>query len=167
MLRKLISLTVCLLLLTTFGCPEGGEYRELGEGDNVSNTSPPEHHDHSHGPHDGHILELGDYHGELTFENGIATLYILGADAATATPVTGGTAVLKLKSGDEVQEITLVANPEEGETDGATSKFISEAGKIPDSVKDIEGLAGDVVLTVGEKSVSSSISHDHHDHHDH
>lgn len=150
------------------GCPQAKEpYRELGAKDDVTNTAPAEHHDdHDEGPHGGHILELGKYHGELTMDQGrVVTLYILGGDVKTAVPLADASAVLHAHVGNEEKEIPLTAAPLEGETDGKTSRFTAAADAIPEAIKDIEDLKGEVVLTVGGEKTTAEITHDHdHDH---
>lgn len=151
------------------GCPSGGDedLRELGEADNVTNTDPVHEHHHDEGPHGGHILEFGDYHGEITHKDGIVTVYVLGDDAETAVPLEGASAVLNLKSGDETVEIALTASPEEGEAEGSSSRYTSAAGALPESVKDIEEVEGSVVLKVGDKSMTAEVEHEHDHDHDH
>jgi len=162
------SMVLCLTLFVA-GCPSGNEdLRELGETDNVVNTDPVEEHDHHHdeGPHGGHILEFGDYHGEITHKDGIVTVYVLGNDAETAVPLEVASAVLNLNSGEETVEIALTASPQDGETEGTSSRYVSAAGAVPESVKDVEDIEGSIVLTVGDKSMTAEIEHDH-DHHEH
>ncbi|MCA8998611.1 MAG: hypothetical protein KDA80_16545 [Planctomycetaceae bacterium] len=153
------------------GCTESGDgYRELGEVDDVTNTAPPEHHHHHEsGPHGGHILEFGEYHGEITMdESRVVSVYVLGDDAETAVPLAEASAVLHLHQGEEELEIDLVAAPLEGEGDGMSSRFQSAAAALPDSVKDLEGIHGEVVLKTGDKSFTAKVEHDHgHDDHGH
>lgn len=170
MFYKLVSTAAVLgLSFTLTGCVGSeGEYRELGEGDNVTNTAPPEehHHHHDEGPHGGHILEFGDYHGEIVFADGTVSVYVLGDDAETAVPLENASAVLKLGSGDESKEIALAATPQEGEAEGSSSRYSAAAADLPEGIKDLEDITGSVLLTVGEKTLTAKVEHDH-DHHDH
>lgn len=162
----IICLSICFL-----GCVGSqDDFRELDETDNVTNTAPPEEHDHHHeeGPHGGHILEFGDYHAEIAFADGVVSLYPLSDDIKTAVPLEGTTVVLNLVVGEETKEIPLGADPQEGDAEGAASKFSSAAGSLPDSVKDIEDIVGSVVVTKGDDKLTAKIEHDHdHHHHDH
>lgn len=158
-----------LLLPLMWGCVDnGGEYRELTEADDVENTHEHHHHDHAEGPHGGHVLEFGKYHGEITMgKDRTVSVYVLGMeDMSKAIPV-AGTATLHLKVGEEEQAIELTAAPQEGEAEGESSRYTTT--EIPESIKDIEGIAGHVELKVGEETMKAEISHDHHghDHHDH
>ncbi len=165
---KFQLLTVLCLTLIMAGCPSGDEgLRELGDADDVTNTDPVDEHHHDVGPNGGHILEFGDYHGEITHKDGIVSVYVLGDDAKTAVPLEVAGAVLNLKSGEETVEISLTASPLDGEAEGTSSRFVTEAGAVPESVKDIEDIEGSVVLKVGDKSLTAEIEHDHDHDHDH
>jgi len=155
------------MLALMLGCPSQGEYRELGQEDDVTNTTAHEHH-HDHGPHGGHIVELGDYHGEVVMDDGrTVTLYILDGDAETAVPVANANAKLHAHAGGKEKEIELTAAPQEGETDGKTSRFTAAAELIPESIKDIEDLTGEVILVVEGKESIGEITHDHGHGHEH
>lgn len=161
--RVLVLGTMALPLM--LGCPQGGGHREFSDADNVTNTDPHDHH-HEHGPNGGHILELGEYHGEIAITDGrVLTLFVLGEDAKTPVPVADATAKVLLKVGEETKEIPLEAAPLEGETDGKTSRFTAAADALPAEIVDIEGVNGEVVLIVAGKEHKASASHDHH--HDH
>ncbi len=167
-MNKVYLATALCLALVASGCPKSGDgTRTLGEGDDVTNTSPPEHHHHDEGPHGGHILEFGDYHGEIAHKDGIVTVYILGDDAETAVPLEGATAVLKLKSGEETVDVALAASPQEGEAEGSSSAYASAEGGLPEGVKDIEDIEGSVEIKMGEKTLTATIEHDHDHAHDH
>ncbi|SFJ05152.1 hypothetical protein [Planctomicrobium piriforme] len=163
------AITTCGLALM-LGCPDQGQtYRELDKKDDVTNTAPADHHhDHGAGPHGGHIIELGKYHGEVTVSpERIITLFILGGDAKTAVPLAKATASLHAHLGMEEKEIPLTASPQEGETDGKTSRFIAVAEIVPESIKDIEDLKGEVILIEGEEKSVGPITHDHDHEHEH
>lgn len=161
--------TLGLVLLLFVGCNPGGGggYRELGQQDDVSNVDPHGHHHHDHGPHGGHIIELGHYHGEITMDQSRAiTVYLLGDDAETAAPAANAVLVLLLKSGEEELEIPLTSSPLEGETDGASSRYVATGDLIPEGIDDLEKVEGSVRLTIGEETTTGKIEHDH-DHHHH
>lgn len=159
--------TLSLALLLLVGCNRGGGggYRELGQQDDVTNVDPHGHHHHDHGPHGGHIIELGNYHGEITMdESRTVTVYLLGDDAETAAPAANATLTLLLKVGEDELEIPLTSSPLEGEEDGLSSRYVAAADAIPESIDDIEEVQGSVRLTIGEETVTGKIEHDHHHH---
>ncbi|WP_437226778.1 hypothetical protein SH661x_000010 [Planctomicrobium sp. SH661] len=165
--RSALLIGACALPLM-MGCPPKGDgYREMGAKDDVTNTHPDDHH-HDAGPHGGHIIELGDFHGEVVMDDGRnVTVYILGDDAATAVPVADASAKLHAQVGNEKKEIALTAAPQDGETDGKTSRFTAAAELIPVEIIDIEDLQGEVVLIIAGKESTGKISHDHDHGHDH
>lgn len=166
--RTALLVGACTLPLM-MGCPPKGEaYREMGAKDDVKNTTADDHHHHDAGPHGGHIIELGDYHGEVVLDKDrVLTLYILGDDAATAAPVADATAKLNAKVGADKKEIALTAAPQEGEADGKTSRFTAAADALPAEIIDIEDLQGDVILIIAGKETTAPIAHDHDHDHDH
>ncbi|MEW4490576.1 hypothetical protein AB1L42_21000 [Thalassoglobus sp. JC818] len=153
------------LMVAIHGCGSDDGYRELGDVDDVVNTDPVHDHHHAEGPHGGHILEFGDYHGEIVYSDGLVSVYILGDDAETAVPLEAATSTLMLGEGDDVTVIELAANPLEGEAEGTTSRFTSAEGALPESVDDIEEITGQVEVKAGDKSMTAKVTHDHdHDH---
>ncbi|MEZ6056680.1 MAG: hypothetical protein R3C01_08245 [Planctomycetaceae bacterium] len=174
MLRKLNSfalslglLSLSLTLLT--GCEKQQEARPFSAGDNV------DPHDHDHGglgPHLGHIIELGEeeYHAEVTLDITTRELavWVLGPDSKTLAPLTNATVALQLTVDGKEQELTLTAAPQEGESEGAASKYEWKGEPLADSIKDAEMLVGSISVAFAEKSYTGKITHDHgHGHDDH
>ena len=163
---------VCLAAAALFacGCPAKEEFREFGEGDDVTNVTPVPEHSHEHGPHGGHIIELGEeeYHAEVTVdESRKLTIYLLGPDAATAAPIAAASIVFEMGDLDAPTVLTLNAAPLEGEPEGQSSRFEAAADALPESVHDIEELHGAVVVDVAGQSYVGALSHDHGDAHEH
>jgi len=147
------------LSITPFltGCPAGGNSKELTDKD-TQKTAPVEGHAHEHGPHNGEIVELEPNHGEVALEQDRkATLYILDGAVKNPVPMADTTAVLKLKDGTSV---TLKPMPLEGETDGKSSRFQSE-GPLPEAIKDVHDIAGEVIVTTGGKETKGEVGHAH------
>jgi hypothetical protein len=150
-------------LLAFAGCnSESGDYKQLTEKDAAETPAVVDDHHHEHGPHEGHVIELGEHHGEVVLESDRKlTLYLLDGELNNAVPLGDATASAKLKIGTEEQTVELKPLPLEGEADGKSSRFQS-AEPLPESVKDLEGVEGDVTLTVGGKSTTGAIEHHHH-----
>ncbi len=157
-----------LLTAGLLGCGGGDELRTFDEQADSAIEDDHHHHDHAHGPHDGHIIELGgdDYHAELVFDAATRTLevYLLASDVKTPLTTTEESISVRLKTGDEENEFRLLADPLEGETDGS-SHFKLEDAQLPDAIKDAEDLEGTVVVTIDGTQYRGPITHDHgHDH---
>jgi hypothetical protein len=167
------SFAACAALaFSLLGCNGGDETRTFTEQDDVANTDPHDHaHEHAHGPHEGHLVELGgeDYHAEVTLSaDRKPTVYLLAADAKTALPIEAESVSLRLEVDGEKQEFKLAPAPAEGEADGKSSVFTLAEGSLPESIQDAEGLEGEVVVTFGGTQYRGAITHDHGDHgHDH
>ena len=84
-------------------------------------------HDHAHGagPHGGTVTDWGGgaYHIEFTVdhEKQAATVYVLGSDEKTPSPIK--TDKISLVINDPETEIELVASPLDGETADNASRF--------------------------------------------
>ena len=152
------------------GCQPAADTRTFTETDDV--THPEEHvHEHAHGPHGGHVVELGgeDYHAELTFDAATRKLavYLLASDLKTPLPSEAPTASVRLKVGDAAQEVVLAAQPQTGDGDGKSSLFQQQEGTLPESIQDAEGLEGEIVVSIGGTQYRGPITHDHGDHEGH
>ena len=162
------------LAFLAVGCGSGDdELRTFGEADDVENTDPPEVHQHAtHGPHDGHLVELGgeDYHAEVVFDHDSRelTVYLLGSDAETAMPVSTETVTLNLQVDNAPASVELASAPLDGEADGS-SRFTASGDAVPEAIHDDEDLHGWVVVEIDGTQHRGEIAHDraHGDEHDH
>lgn len=160
----------CLALLTTvlIGCGDpDGEVTEIQTADVDAAHAEKAASEHHHtAPHGGHLIPLGDheYNIEMVFSAEPRELhaYVLGGHAEKAIG-------LKLESfdfdqeddaGNEV-EITLTANPQEGDEEGTASRFTAKGDAIPASIKDIEDLHGHVHIAIDGKQYTGDLDHDH------
>jgi len=74
------------------------------------------------------------YHLELTKEMGKpAHLYVLDGKVKKYVPITAKTIEMEVK-GDKPLKIEFKAEPQEGETKDASSRFTAPAGKVPDNL---------------------------------
>jgi len=172
--RRLAGFAAVLLSVTLFGCGNGPETgRTFTEEDNIANETPEAAlQGHAHGPHEGHVVELGteDYHAEVTLDDAkLLSVYILGSDQKTAKPVASENVTASLKLDGETKVVTLAPAPQEGDGEGLASKFTA-ADPLPESVHDAEDLHGSISFTVDGKELKGEISHEEHGHdhgHDH
>lgn len=97
--------TLCLAVavgLWLAGCNGSGP----GAGKPKANESAGHDHDHDHahhGPHHGHLMEIGEeeYHAEWTHdESGKVTFYILDSDAKKEVPIAAEEIKIDVKIGD-------------------------------------------------------------------
>jgi hypothetical protein len=116
----LTLMMVLVIALCIGGCNRAANHSETTpkEGDSA------EHEHHHHGPHNGHMMEIGEeeYHAEWTHdESGKVTFYILDAEAKKEVPVSADEIVIDVKIGDNPPKTYKLAavNP----TDGKASAF--------------------------------------------
>lgn len=89
-------------------------------------------HGHGTGPHEGTLADWGGgkYHVEFTVDHDKqeATVYVLGSDEKSATPVKADKVLLNI--GDPELQAELLPVPLDGETDGLSSRFVGKHEKL-------------------------------------
>ena len=146
-MKKLSFIAMLCVLTATIGCkqssstsapdqsaPSGSATDDNGndhaEGD--AHDHSVEGHGHGIGPHDGTIADWGGgkYHVEFTVdhEKQQATVYILGSDEKTSTPIGAETIELSITSPE--MQVVLNAEPQEGDPDGKSSRFVGTHEKL-------------------------------------
>jgi hypothetical protein len=162
-LALLLAISVSFL-----GCENSEEEFETVKPGKVVGEVEHEH-EHEHGPHDGHIIEIGEeeaYHGELVFdpETRKTTIYILGPELKNAYPIEQAELELHLEADDDEVEVFLKAVPLDGEKEGTSSRFEVAGSEIPESIKDIEEIHGHLHITIDGTEYSCEVGHEGHDH---
>ena len=103
-------------------------------------------HGHGNGPHDGVIADWGGgkYHVEFTVDHDKtqATVYVLGNDEKTATPIDAEE--INLSIVDPEMLVTLKASPQETDPAGKSSRYIGTHEKLG-VVQEYEGTMTGVV----------------------
>lgn len=107
-------------------------------------TDAPKHAAHGTGPHEGAVADWGGgkYHVEFTVDHDKqeATVYVLGSDEKTATPVKADKLLLSIT--DPKFQVDLVPVPLDGEKDGLASQFVGKhesLGKVQEFSGTISG----------------------------
>jgi hypothetical protein len=107
-----------------------------------------EGHSHGAGPHDGTLADWGGgkYHVEFTVDHDKqqTTVYVLGSDEKTPTPIQPAEGKLLLTITDPAIQLDLLPQPLDGETDGKCSRYVGQHEKLG-TVKDFAGtISGEV-----------------------
>jgi hypothetical protein len=154
-----------VLCLAIAGC---GRQEAPPTAQSEASSQSTEDHGHSHddAPHGGTVVDWGggEYHAEFTVdhEKKEATVYILGSDAKSPAPVK--TESVRLIINDPETELELTAQPQEGDPEGSSSRFVGTHDTIG-IVKEFEGtISGEVGGTpyVGEfREVPHGEDHKH------
>jgi hypothetical protein len=123
--RSWLGSLLAIVAVAALGC---GQNNPAGGPAKPDATKQADDHHHGAGPHDGTIAEWGDgtYHVEFTVDHGKqeATVYVLGSDAKMAAPVK--TEKLLLSINEPAFQVDLAAKPLDGESAGASSRFVGK-----------------------------------------
>jgi hypothetical protein len=124
------------------GCSGGGKTETAGKP-----AKKDAHDEHAeHGPHGGELAEWGDheYHVEVTIDKKeqTATVYILDAAAKKAVPIAVQMVTLTLKQ--PVAELTLAADPQQGDPSGSSSRFTGKHAALA-SASEVSGTVNGTV----------------------
>jgi hypothetical protein len=124
-----------------------------------------EGHAHGVGPHAGTVADWGGgkYHVELTVDHDQqqATVYVLGSDEKTPTPIDATSIELSIK--DPEMQVTLQAVPQEGDPQGSSSRFIGTHEKLAV----VQEYAGTMTGVVGGTPYSGDFDEEAHGDHSH
>ena len=119
-------------------------------------------HGHGAGPHDGTIADWGGgkFHVEFTVDHDKqeGTVYILGADEKTATPITAEE--IQLNITDPEMQVTLKAAPQEGDPEGSASRFVGNHEKLG-VVQEYAGTITGVIDDTPYAGDFAEVAHDH------
>ena len=165
----LASLIAIGFLASVTGC--GDSQQPATPGPQVNEEQSIEHSDdHSHsghgaGPHDGTLADWGGgkYHVEFTVDHDKqeATVYILGDDEKTASPIKAEE--IQLSISDPVMQVTLKAAPQEGDPEGSASHFVGNH----ESLGVVQEYAGTITGVVDDTPYSGDFKEEPHGDHDH
>lgn len=125
----LLAIGTLTLMPLTVGCgdkPAEEPAAQSSNADDQENRHAIEGHSHGAGPHDGTIADWGGgkYHVEFTVDHDKqeATIYVLGGDEKTASPIPAEEIQLSIK--DPPMQVALKASPQEGDPEGSASRFV-------------------------------------------
>ncbi|QDT31826.1 hypothetical protein [Thalassoglobus polymorphus] len=175
-MKRFHHLSLSLALITAVsmtGCgksqPSSNETMTTGP----QATGEDGHEDHHHpteGPHHGSLIELGaeEYHGEMVHDEKAetVTIYVLDSAAKAAVPIDATEITINVKHGEKGAQFKLAAQPDEGDPEGKSSRFVSSDKKLGEDLHD-EQTEATLVLSIGGKSYRGKIAHDHDHEHDH
>lgn len=162
----ILALPLALLLA---GC-QGKTEKEFKEQEKDKQVEAPEV-EHHHGPHNGHVADLGDheYLVEVTYSGDPREIriYVLDHDDETqAAPIEASAMTLELHGeGGKEQPVNLSADPQEGEEEGQSSQFVVQGEAIPEFVQNIEHIEGHLKVQIGDETLEAEFG-EHEDHED-
>lgn len=171
MTRFSLHTSLLLTLTLALGCGEA-EKPAPTKTPTASSTPAKDDHGHAHGhdghgagPHDGTLADWGGgkFHVEFTVDHDKqeATVYILGDDEKTATPIKASTILLNINA--PKFQVELAAAPLDGEAEGTASRFVGKhesLGKVQEFAGSISGEV-DGTPYVGEFKEEAHGEHGH------
>jgi len=124
-----------------------------------------EGHAHGEGPHGGTVADWGGgkFHVEFTVNHADkqATVYILGADEKTPTPIASETIELSIK--DPQFQVILTPSPQEGDPQAKASRFIG----MHENLGIVQEFAGTMTAVIDGTPYSGDFNEEAHDDHEH
>jgi len=154
------------------GCGDGKSgYKDVPKGTKVKETA--HEHAHVHGPHGGHIVELGEeeYHAEVTYNATKKKLeaYLLGKDAKSPQLTDQKEVTFNLTINGKPVQLKGTAAPLKGEPEGKSSHFEAPVtDEHAGYVRNIEYVKGRLTVSIDGKSYTGDLQDEHgHDHDDH
>jgi hypothetical protein len=145
------------------GCNSANEaYHDVPKGVRVKDQP----HEHEQGPHGGHLVELGEeeYHAEVVFDSkgSKITVYLLDSTAKKAAPIDAKEIKLDLAIGGQPKSFAAKAVADAGDPPSKSSRFeVADNSEIKANIKDEEDLKGSLTATIGAKTYSGKIVHEH------
>lgn len=133
--KSFASLVVCTTITLVAGCGKppaptapSAESQPAPAAKSADTEHGHEHNGHGAGPHEGTLADWGGgkFHVEFTVDHDqkTATVYILGSDEKTASPVKADKLLLSIN--DPKFQVDLVPTPLDGEADGLASRFVGQ-----------------------------------------
>jgi len=121
-----------------------------------------EGHTHGKGPHGGVVADWGGgkFHVELTVDHDKqqATVFILGGDEKTATPIDAEEVTLTIK--DPTLTVALKPSPQESDSDGKASRFVGTHENLG-IAKEYEGSLSAAVSGTPYSGNFKEVAHEH------
>lgn len=172
MKKTLLTLSVSLAAVLMWGCDsaskkedssgktsKGGSGTHTHDDGTVHSDHGGEGHTHGEGPHGGTVADWGGgkYHVEFTVNHDKqeATVYILGDDEKTPSPIDAAEITLTIK--EPSLTATLKASPQEGDGEGKSSRFVGNhegLGVVREYEGSMSGVVGGVPYSGNFKEVA-------------
>lgn len=170
MTRFALSASLLFTLTLAIGCGEAEKPTPQPTPAASAPAKDDHGHDHKHdghgaGPHDGTLADWGGgkYHVEFTVDHDKqeATVFILGDDEKTATPIKAASILLSIN--DPKFQVELAASPLEGEAEGTSSRFVGKH----ESLGKVQEFAGTISGEVEGTPYAGEFKEEPHGEHEH
>ena len=157
--RQFVS---ALALVVLVGC---GPSTEPAKKPAAENADPHAGHDHSSlGPHQGHLIGLGDeqYHAEWRFDtnSGKISIYLLDAAARKDVVTTADKLTITIKRGETTTDYELPAINQDEAEPPTTSRFETVDTNLLEFLRAVgHGIDATLTVAIGDKEYSGPFEH--------
>jgi len=160
---RTLMLSLAAVGVWTVGCQSSSDSAKANKAKAPATSTKADKgdlHDHPEaGPHGGVLAEWGEeeFHAEFTVDHKTneATVYILDGSAKKVKPIKSASITLALKLQPPVT-VTLTAKPLDGETGGASSRFVGKH----DALGKDQKLSGTISADVNGKPYAGDFNQD-------
>jgi hypothetical protein len=172
--RSLFGLTFASITMMLAGCPAPTTTTPSTGGASGGGTTEHAHEHPSEGPHQGHLIELGnneEYHAELVdnHDTHTVTIYLLDGAAKKAVTSAETELAINLIVDGKPAQFTLPAVPQDDDPAGESSRYEIVDQALCEAL-DAEKTTGRMNVTIAGKPFTGQIehhAHGDHEHHDH
>lgn len=167
MIIRISTALMCVVALVVSGCNKPDDnFQKVSEADAAKAEQSSKDHVAAHvhtAPHGGELIALGDhkFNVELVLgEDRTLTAYVLGGHAEKAVAIEQKTLSFDIEGADGEIEIKMLAEPQEGDEEGKSSRFVAKADTVPEVLKSLEGTHGHVHISIGGTDFVGELDHD-------
>ncbi len=120
------------------------------------------HDHHGEGPHQGHLVELGNgkFHAELVHDDSSVTIYLLDESTKSAVAIDATEILINLKHDGHAEQFKLAAAPETGDPAGKSSRFTLQSSDLANHV-DNEASEAKISVMIDGTAYTGSLAHSH------
>ena len=163
----LTAIGASLIFSCVIGCGDNNTATPAASTSTSEGQTPQDHHKiegHSHGegPHGGTIADWGGgtYHVEFTVDHDKqqATVYVLGNDEKTPSPISAEEVQLNIKSPS--MQVALKPSPQDGDPEGSASRFVGNH----ESLAVVQEYEGTIMGVVDDVPYAGNFKEEAHDH---
>lgn len=127
-----------------------------------SHDSESGHDHHGEGPHQGHLVELGNgkFHAELVHDDSSVTIYLLDESTKSAVAIDATEILINLRHDGQAEQFKLPAAPDTVDPSGKSSRFTLQNADLAGHVDDEKSEAKISVMIEGT-AYTGSLAHSH------
>lgn len=154
-----LALAAALAIAGCNSTPSGDQSGKNGKDDHAHDRAHP-----AHGPHNGHLVELGqeEYHAEWMHDDSKVTVYILDSEAKKEVPITASKVTIIAKDPKGERSFDLLPVNATADDMPTAFQFESEDKELLGAVETLSDTnTATLRVEIDGKSYEGKLSHDH------